>query len=143
MKIIFADTGYWIAVLNPKDDLHLPARAVSKKLGPCRIVTSEMVLVELLGSFSKYGAKMRKAAVDTVLKLKKNPNIEVVPQASMLFQRACDLYSQRLDKEWSATDCAGFIIMEEKAVTEALATDHHFEQAGFVKLLSINPTAEP
>jgi hypothetical protein len=25
MRVLFADTGYWVALLNPHDDLHLPA----------------------------------------------------------------------------------------------------------------------
>ena len=28
-----------------------------------------------------------------------------------------------------------FVVMKERGMTEALATDHHFEQAGFVRLL--------
>ena len=38
-------------------------------------------------------------------------------------------------KEWGLTDCASFVIMEENAITHALTTDHHFEQAGFVALM--------
>jgi predicted nucleic acid-binding protein len=29
---------------------------------------------------------------------------------------------------------ASFILMEERGITEALTTDRHFEQAGFVRL---------
>jgi predicted nucleic acid-binding protein len=32
-------------------------------------------------------------------------------------------------------DCTSFDLMQERAVTEALSADHHFEQAGFVALL--------
>jgi predicted nucleic acid-binding protein len=39
------------------------------------------------------------------------------------------------DKEWSLTDCASFEIMRERGLTEALAHDQHFVQAGFVALL--------
>jgi predicted nucleic acid-binding protein len=42
---------------------------------------------------------------------------------------------QRADKEWSLTDCASFKIMKARGITEALAHDHHFEQAGFTALL--------
>ena len=28
-----------------------------------------------------------------------------------------------------------FVMMQERGITEALATDYHFEQAGFVRLL--------
>ena len=52
MKTVFADTGYWYALLNPKDQLHSKALSVSKTLGQVRIVTSEMVLDELLASLA-------------------------------------------------------------------------------------------
>jgi predicted nucleic acid-binding protein len=30
-----------------------------------------------------------------------------------------------------------FLVMEQQAVTEALTTDHHFEQEGFTRLLRV------
>ncbi len=48
---------------------------------------------------------------------------------------AWQLLSQRQDKNWSLVDCSGFVIMNHRQVTEALTTDRHFEQAGFVRLL--------
>ena len=59
MKAVFADTGYWIALLNPHDELHECAQQVSKSLAPVRIVTSEMVLVELLNYFAGRGSEKR------------------------------------------------------------------------------------
>jgi predicted nucleic acid-binding protein len=43
MRTVFADAGYWIALVNPDDDLHHRAKSVSASLAPLRIVTSEMV----------------------------------------------------------------------------------------------------
>ena len=31
----------------------------------------------------------------------------------------------------------GFVVMARHSITEALTTDHHFEQAGFVRLLKV------
>lgn len=36
MKKVFADTGYWIALLNLNDELHLKARNVTVSLLPNR-----------------------------------------------------------------------------------------------------------
>jgi predicted nucleic acid-binding protein len=33
------------------------------------------------------------------------------------------------------TDGISFVIMQERGITEALTSDHHFEQAGFMVLL--------
>jgi uncharacterized protein len=59
MKRVFADTCYWIALLNPKDRLHQVATRVSRELGPCRIVTSQMALVELLNGLSGFDVLLR------------------------------------------------------------------------------------
>jgi predicted nucleic acid-binding protein len=53
MKTVFGDAGYWIAVLNPDDELHTKATALSARLGSLRIITSEMVLVEVLNGLGK------------------------------------------------------------------------------------------
>jgi predicted nucleic acid-binding protein len=45
------------------------------------------------------------------------------------------LLADRPDKEWSLVDCTSFVLMERRGLTEALTTDHHFEQASFVRLL--------
>ena len=55
MQSVFADAGYWIALLNPRDNLHAKAREVSISLGEFRIVTSEMVLTEVLNAFASRG----------------------------------------------------------------------------------------
>lgn len=36
MERVFADTGYWIALLNPRDDLHGKAAASSREYGPSK-----------------------------------------------------------------------------------------------------------
>lgn len=59
----------------------------------------------------------------------------MIPQSSEQFDAALDLYSQRHDKTWGLTDCVSFCIMSERGIQEALAYDHHFEQAGFRPLL--------
>ena len=46
MKTVFADAGYWIAILNPADDLHVKAARLSNALNPFQIVTSEMIFTE-------------------------------------------------------------------------------------------------
>ena len=136
MKSVFADTAYWIALLNPKDDLHDEVRRVSDTLGQSRIVTSEFVMVELLNSFAGGGAGARATAVDLGDRLRENPNVDLVPLSSALFRRAVDRYARRKDKAWSLVDCTSFLIMEERGITDALTPDIHFQQAGFEVMLS-------
>lgn len=135
MKTVFADAGYWIAILNPADDLHTKAVSLSNALEPFQIVTSEMVFTEVLNSFSRRESAFRQAAAQFVQRSCDNPKIEVIPQTSALFHSALDLYKQRADKAWSLTDCASFCIMQQKNILEALTHDRHFEQTGFTALM--------
>ncbi len=52
-----------------------------------------------------------------------------------LCARGWQLYRDRLDKDWSLTDCVSFVVMRHRAITEALTADRHFEQAGFIRLI--------
>jgi predicted nucleic acid-binding protein len=135
MKRIFADTSYWIALFNPRDELHDKAVAAAQKYSGDKMVTSEMVLVEFLNGFSDRGSRLRPAAAKAVKSLRSNPNVAVIPQTSDQFQRALDRYEERVDKDWSLTDCASFLIMELEGIESALTHDQHFAQAGFQALL--------
>lgn len=135
MKQIFADANYWIALLNPRDNLHTRALEVSNDLQECRIITSEMVLTELLNSLAQFGEELRRRAADSVKQLKSDPNVRVVPQTSVQFNEAMKRYVERPDKEWGLTDCSSFLIMESEGIQEVLAYDKHFVQAGFRALL--------
>ena len=136
MKTLFADTGYWIALLNPRDNLHERAKQLATQLAPFRTATTEMVLVEFLTSISAGGQQLRQRAAETVRSLKIDPNVEVVPQTSNQFEDALDLYASRPDQQWSLTDCASFVLMKQRYIWEALAEVHNFEQAKFAALLS-------
>lgn len=135
MKIMFADTGYWVAILNPDDDLHQIAVRVTATFSSFRIITSEMVFTEVLNSFSKQGTFLRQNAVNLIQKSIRSPNVEIISQTSKLFYEALNLYQQRPDQAWSLTDCASFSIMQQETILEALTHDRHFEQAGFIALL--------
>ena len=135
MRKIFADTGHWVALVNPLDDLHQKALSVSRSIEPVFTITSDPVFTELLNDFSRRGPELRTAASALIDQLKKSPNCEVVPWSAGLFHAGFALYRQRADKDWSLTDCTSFVIMHERDISEALAHDKHFEQAGYKALL--------
>ena len=135
MRVIFADASYWIALMNPRDKSHETAKSVSEELGNHQMVTSEMVLIELLDYMAEYGEEKRKEVVEMVKDIKTDPNMEIVRQTSEQFWAAVDYYESRLDKGWGVTDCASFQLMEARGMWEALSSDHDFEQAGFTILM--------
>lgn len=135
MNGVFAHIGYWIALFNPRDQLHAKAVTASQVLQGRQIVTSQMVLTEFLNHYAALGQPFRQRAVQVVRSFQSNVDVEIVPQTDGQFAAALTLYAQRPDKEWGITDCASFLIMQERGIVEALAHDDHFQQAGFIPLL--------
>lgn len=140
MTPLFADTSFLIAILNRHDQLHDRATEMRDRLTPFRLLTSEMVLVEVLNDFSRKHRGLRASATQFIADLRRRSTeaaafITIVPQTSELFDAAFSLYRQRSDKQWSMTDCASCIIMQQHGVGEALTHDQHFQQMGVKPLL--------
>lgn len=108
MRVVFADTSFWIATLNPADSLHTRAIDVYSGLGAHRLYTSEMVLTEVFNSLADEGANIRKAVVAFESQLRQQANVVMVPQTSSDFRAAVRFYEQRLDQEWGLTDWCFF-----------------------------------
>jgi uncharacterized protein len=136
MRTVFADAGYWIALLNPKDPLHSKAFELSRSVeaGRTDVVTSQMVLAEVLNYFAGFASIFRARAASFVHSLEESA-VVVIPQDKAQFAAALALYEARPDKEWGLTDCASIVIMQELEISEVFAYDRHFEQAGFRALL--------
>ena len=132
---IFADTGYFIAILSPTDSLHTRAIKVAKTLAAKRtaIVTTEAVLIETLDGFARY--HHRSIAAILVRELENDSDVDIVPTTTARFRAAHELYSDRADKTWGMTDCISFVVMQERKIKQSLTTDRHFVQAGFEALL--------
>ena len=140
MKAVFVDTHYWIAVTRLGDQWREPAKAARATLGPALLVTTDEVLTEYLAALSSGGEVLRKLAVDAVNAIHKDANVRVVAQSRDTFLRALHRYGQRLDKNYSLTDCSSMNAMEAGGITEVLTNDHHFEQEGFVILINRTPS---
>ena len=98
MTAVFADSGYWVAMLSPGDQWHRAARLATDRVIGRRIVTSEMVLVEFLNSVARFGPINRRQAVVTAEGLYDNPSVEVVPQTTAQLRAAAERYASRLDQ---------------------------------------------
>ena len=131
MSRVCADTFYFFALLNTKDEAH--SRAVEYISLIEKLVTTEWVLVELADGLAS--SRNRRMFVQTREELLADKNVEVVPFTVELYREGIALYAARPDKEWSLTDCISFMVMQREGITEALTGDRHFEQAGFVALL--------
>ena len=77
----------------------------------------------------------RATTLDFVRELLRQPDLDVVWVDEALHREALDLLSSRLDKTYSLCDAISFVLMRRRGIGEALTTDHHFEQEGFIRLL--------
>lgn len=135
MPTFFADASYWIALITPDDEFHEQAIEYSTLLLDEQLVTTQLVLNELLNPRSGTSRRRRRAAIALVDAIIQHPRIAVEPQTSEQFHNALARLRNRPDREWSITDCASFLVMERDGIREALTSDRHFEQAGFAVLL--------
>jgi predicted nucleic acid-binding protein len=133
MKVVFADSFYFFALVNPNDPAHVRAASFTKSFSG-RLVTTGWVLTELADGWAKPVTRRRFFA-PFLADLKANPNALIVSSTDQLLREGMDFYIQRPDKEWSLTDCISLVVMHKEGILEALTGDHHFEQAGFVALL--------
>jgi len=67
--------------------------------------------------------------------IKSSALVDIIHIDEDLDAKSWELLKNRPDKNWSLVDCSSFIVMQKNKIVEALTTDHHFEQAGFVRLL--------
>jgi len=134
VKLVFADTVYWVALINPKDEWRNQARSATELLSGARIITTDSILIEVLNFFAEHGNEARGRAVSVVEQLLTSPNVEVVPQTHDNFLAGLTFYKARADKGYSLTDCISMITMRERNITQALTHDRHFGQEGFSAL---------
>jgi uncharacterized protein len=105
MKQLFADAFYWIASINPGDNWHDRAIALTATLDQVQVVTTDEVLTEVLTFFAGRGTQMRRRAVQLVKSLLNNPRVLVLPQTHNSFLVGVELYEGRPDKQYSLPDC--------------------------------------
>lgn len=77
----------------------------------------------------------RASALAFATDLLDTPDIETVWVDKHLHRLAVALLTERQDKTYSLCDAVSFVLMRQRGITEALSTDRHFEQAGFIRLL--------
>ena len=78
MKTIFADTFYWIVLINPRDNWHDKVIQIIQSLQQTKIVTKEEVLNELLTFDANFGVQQRRRTVQLVKNIIERSDIHVV-----------------------------------------------------------------
>ena len=137
MPDLFADTAGWGHLVDAKQPYHPLAATIyrmARQQGR-RIVTTNYVLIELAALLTSPLRILRPTTIAFIEGIKTSPYVQIVHVDAALDEQAWQLFKTHPDKQWSLVDCASFALMSKLGILEALTTDHHFEQAGFVRLL--------
>jgi len=137
MNELFVDTSGWACLADRREQHHALAVTIyhNAKEQKRQLITTNYVLAELVSLLSSPKQFPRSMVISFIESIKAAPHVEVVHIDPTLDMAAWQLLKTRLDKQWSLVDCASCVVMEQRGITQALTTDHHFEQAGFVRLL--------
>ena len=131
--MLFVDTAGWMACADAADPGHsgaCAARDACLESGGV-LVTTDYVVDETLTLLKmRLGVEVAEAwwrQVDGSRRVR----WETVDPARA--EKARAWFFRYRDKGFSFTDCTSFVVMRELRLKEALTTDRHFEQAGFLK----------
>lgn len=126
------DSSGLLCLLHRSESFHALSAALFKNAA--FRLTHSYVIAEFVAL-----AEARKLPRDIALEFVKDlhgaPNIERVWADETLHREAFDLLLQRRDKTYSLCDAVSFVLMRRYRILEALTTDQHFEQEGFLRLL--------
>ena len=125
----FVDTSVLLPFLDRDEDRHDEAvAAMTPVLAERRGVTHNYVVVEAeaLAKRRLGGTVARRLLQDVV------PLIDVAWITPELHARAVESHLADLRRRTSLVDHASFVVMRDRGITEALAFDRHFREAGFV-----------
>jgi len=134
MRRLFVDTAGWVACADAVDPAHRRSTAARDQWlreGGV-LVTSDYVVDETLTML-----RFRLGLAETEAWWHQVTGTSRLRWEYIGLERADkarDLLFRHTDKEYSFTDCTSFVVMRELKLREALTTDHHFTQAGFVIL---------
>jgi predicted nucleic acid-binding protein len=126
------DTSGLLCLHHKAEPFHEQARLLYKQA--LSRPTHSYILAEFV-ALATVRRLPRMPALMYVKDLLDNPDIEMVWINESLHREAIALLLVRQDKTYPLCDAVSFVLMRRRNLTEALTTDHHFEQEGFRRLL--------
>ncbi|MGD0094003.1 MAG: PIN domain-containing protein [Planctomycetota bacterium] len=129
---MFLDTSGLLTLFYSKEPRHEEADELFQA-APALLIHN-YVLAEFIALITARRLS-RRAGSGFLRELLSEDDLEAVWVDRELHDAAMDLLDHRPDKEYSLCDAVSFLVMQQHGETEALTTDHHFEQEGFIRLL--------
>jgi uncharacterized protein len=132
---VFADTAFFVALLDSRDRLNEEAVALAEGLARegARMATTDAILVETANYCSR--GPLRRHAARWIEELRADAGWNIVPLDRPTLLRAEVRYAGHPDKSWSLTDCHTMEAMRSRRARDIATSDRGFSQAGFRCLL--------
>lgn len=137
MNAHFVATSGWASLADVSEPFYKKAQEIYRAAiqNRRRLVTTNYVLAELVALMTSPMRFHRPRIIEFINGIKQSPFFDIIHIDKILDAKSWELLSTRPDKNWSLVDCSSFVVLQENKIVEVLTTDHHFEQAGFVRLL--------
>ena len=133
-RLIFVDSGAWIAVTDVRDQYHRAASQTYRRLlqqGQV-MVTTNLVIAE---SYSAVRRSMGHAtAIRFLQSVHQSRWLRRISSTTDIEERAEATLIKYADQDFTLTDAVSFAVMQELGIAAAFAFDHHFVTAGFALL---------
>lgn len=126
------DTSGFLCLLHKDEPEHLETVRIFAEANS--FLTHSYILCEFVPLARVRGLPVRDS-LNFCQKILTDGAIEMVWVDPDLHSSAVTLLQNRLDKTYSLCDAISFILMRERGIADALTTDKHFEQEGFIRLL--------
>lgn len=134
---LFVDTSGWIEVFGRDNDFHQRARdiLIQARIRNRPIITTNYVIIEFISNACKKCKLSREGLFLAYEEITKLRGIDIVHINLEIHDAEISRLRKWLDKKWSLVDATSFNVMRQRGITEALAKDGHFHEAGFIELL--------
>ena len=120
--MIFADSSYFIAIADRRDQWHKRAVKISKKIDTELLVTNLVVAESVTAVGARGGGKAGLAVYEYI-----SDNCEVVFVTKDMLEDAMDIYL-KYDGTLSVADAVTVLVMKKRGIKEILSFDSDFDK---------------
>lgn len=136
LNSVFVDTSGWAEPLMQNSPDHPQMEQYYRLLIASKrpLITTNYVLAELVALLTARSRYSRQQLLTITRRIRSMPQLTIKHVDPAFDAEAWDMLERYADKEWSLVDAASFVVMRHEGISEAFTTDHHFKQAGLIRV---------